>query len=108
MFSEAVERQIDVNRPKNGPVPGRPVNGYVVGSGWYVVDGRWGWLLVGARRHVWCVARHGSLCGWTGGDVNNPAGEAGNGPAGALRARGLRLGWTYPPRPPNQPHSPRE
>ncbi len=27
MFSEGVEWQVDVHRPKNGPVPGRPVNG---------------------------------------------------------------------------------
>ncbi len=28
MFSEGVEWQVDVHGPKNGPVPGRPVNGY--------------------------------------------------------------------------------
>ncbi len=30
MFSEGVEWQVDVDGPKNGPVPGRPVNGYLV------------------------------------------------------------------------------
>ncbi len=34
MFSEGVEWQIDLNRPKNGPVPGRPVNGYVFSVAW--------------------------------------------------------------------------
>ncbi len=31
MFSDGAETQADVNRPKNGPVPGRPVNGYARG-----------------------------------------------------------------------------